>query len=315
MTIPLLVHVGYHKTGTTWLQHVVFPREELGFAVPVDSRTVRNGVVLPHPLSFDVAACQAEMCPPIEQARQVGRVPVVSCEALSGEFLSGGYNCAENAQRLAQIFPNAKILIVIREQRSMIRSAYSQYLKSAGTLSARDWLTQNRSAVSQNRGLFSAEFYQYDRLITIYQTLFGRANVLVLPYEQLKTEPLTFVASIMQFCDLNPSQGKLQRVGTTRAYNRSLSPVSLAVRRRVNVLVRWQNRLLVGRKASKPLTNRRIRLLLERLDSILPNGWVERGRDRLDREIAASVPISFRESNRRTAELTGLNLAEWGYDL
>ena len=31
---PILVHLGYHKTATTWLQSAIFSEERLGFVSP-----------------------------------------------------------------------------------------------------------------------------------------------------------------------------------------------------------------------------------------------------------------------------------------
>ena len=31
-----LIHIGYHKTGTSWLQKHVFLNEEAGFSTPFD---------------------------------------------------------------------------------------------------------------------------------------------------------------------------------------------------------------------------------------------------------------------------------------
>ena len=52
------------------------------------------------------------------------KVPVISHERLSGYPHSGGHDSKEIAHRLAAVFPNAKVVIVIREQKSMILSNY-----------------------------------------------------------------------------------------------------------------------------------------------------------------------------------------------
>ena len=42
-----LVHIGYHKTGTTWLQQHVFTNSALGFTSPVAITTMMERLVAP----------------------------------------------------------------------------------------------------------------------------------------------------------------------------------------------------------------------------------------------------------------------------
>ena len=57
---------------------------------------------------------------------------MVSFPRLSGHPYSGGYDSRMIADRVAEVFPEARILIVIREQRSMIVSTYKQYVNAGG---------------------------------------------------------------------------------------------------------------------------------------------------------------------------------------
>jgi hypothetical protein len=50
----------------------------------------------------------------------------VSSGHLSGHTFSGGLRQQGDRERLWQVFPEARILIVIREQRSVIVSTYKQ---------------------------------------------------------------------------------------------------------------------------------------------------------------------------------------------
>ena len=51
---------------------------------------------------------------------------------LAGQAFSGGYDTKEIADRLKAVFPDGRIVVVVREQRSMIVSTYKQYLKAGG---------------------------------------------------------------------------------------------------------------------------------------------------------------------------------------
>ena len=63
-----------------------------------------------------------------------GLSPVVSFERFSGNPFSGGYDSKEIADRLVRVFPDARVLVIVREQRSMIVSTYKKYVREGGAL-------------------------------------------------------------------------------------------------------------------------------------------------------------------------------------
>ena len=86
----VLLHVGYHKTGSSWLQRRVFAAPESGFEWLGRPWQARQQIVAPHPLAFDPAAARAHYQPEIESAQAKGRIVVFSDERFSGNPHSGG---------------------------------------------------------------------------------------------------------------------------------------------------------------------------------------------------------------------------------
>src|SRR5215218_14466 len=109
-----LLHIGYHKTGTTFLQRRVFP--EPGFSLVAGAKALRPAFVVGDPFGFDPMLVRETFRPAIEKVRERDLVPVLSAERLSGNPHSGGYDSKQIAERLAATFPEARVLIVIREQ-------------------------------------------------------------------------------------------------------------------------------------------------------------------------------------------------------
>ena len=138
----VLVHIGLHKTATSWLQENLFTRMELGFYGPAESRKRRALVKnvghflvadesghLINEWEFDARAVRASLAS--FEARE-GLWPVVSYERLSGHPLSNGFDRQMICHRIKAVFPKARILICIREQRAIILSNYVQYLRNGG---------------------------------------------------------------------------------------------------------------------------------------------------------------------------------------
>src|SRR5262245_39922524 len=114
MISPLL-HVGYHKTGTSWLQSHLFTNERTGLATPFKEHAdIYQHLVHPHALDFDPEACRAHFLRAIANLEDRGLTAVLSAERLCGDMLYGGYDSKELADRMASVFPRGKVLIVVR---------------------------------------------------------------------------------------------------------------------------------------------------------------------------------------------------------
>ena len=59
----------------------------------------------------------------MKRAAESDSTPVLSAERLSGNPHSGGYDSLQTAERLHRLFPQAKVLVVVREQTEEIRLA------------------------------------------------------------------------------------------------------------------------------------------------------------------------------------------------
>ena len=200
--VKLLIHVGYPKTGSSWIQKSLFQNSSAGFAplFGIDSITrgaIMKFLILPNALAFDPAQSLKHFQPAILEVTTGGLVPVLSHERLAGTPHSGGYDSKELTNRLAEVFPRAKVLLVIREQRSMIVSTYKQYVRNGGPCSLRIYLHPPRS--DGRMPLFDFQYFEYHRLVGYYQELFGLSNVLVLPYELFRDYPKEFGSRIMAF--------------------------------------------------------------------------------------------------------------------
>ncbi len=230
MTKKTLIHIGYHKTGTTWLQKHLFANENLGFKRYFSKADIRDHLVMPNALDFDSNAVTELYQSKLDEQNLVS---VVSSERLSGHPHSGGYDSKELAERLQASFPEAKILIVTREPVSAILSCYQQYVKFGGTCALKDYLvpsTRNLPVIP----LFRFKHFDYGRLISYYQDLFGKENVLVLKFEDFRAEPLSFCNAITGFMDLKKIEPGL--LPFSQVTNRKLSAFSSTMVRQVNKL-------------------------------------------------------------------------------
>jgi Sulfotransferase family len=311
---PVLIHIGYHKTATSWLEHLIFDNPESGFRwfhkksrmAPVH-RFIRD-----RPFEFDAEAVRAEFEPLIEEAEAEGLKPVVSFGRLSGHAFSGGFDSKMIADRLKAVFPEARILIVIREQRSVIVSTYKQYVKTGGLCTLEHFLEPAKD--DWRIPEFDYRYYEYHHLIRHYQTLYGRGSVLVLPYERLVRDPRGFVATIAEFAGRPMSDDVLDRLPYDQRSTVAKPALMLGVSRPLNrfgVPTDLNPEPLPGPTAlvELPKTMRRWELWEQPLVQKL----AARSERRLRVRVAEAVGDRYVASNRQTAAITGIDLGAYGW--
>jgi sulfotransferase family protein len=309
-----LVHIGYHKTGTNWLQEEVFADPSTGYRW-LGKRPLSHPVhrlVRDRPLEFDAGALREEFEPMLRSAEDAGLLPVVSFPRLSGHAFSGGYDSQELADRLAAVFPEARVLIVIREQRSMIVSAYKQYVPAGGVCTVERFIAADPESRRVPR--FDFGHFAYDRLIRYYQSLFGRESVLVLPYEQFVRDGRSFVAAIGEFAGRAIPAERLAALPYGKRSNRAQAALAVEWSRPLNMFGRrsdlnpapvFQSKLLFSlAKQIRRLDPATVPVLRDR---------AERSEADLRRVVADAVGDRYVESNRATAELTGIDLSAFGW--
>jgi len=304
-----LVHIGYHKTATTWLQRRVFDDPLCGFRRYPPS-LIAQRLIEPHPFAFDPEACRAELRPWIETAQRADLVPVLSHERLSGYPHSGGFDSLEVLDRVASVLPAARILITIREQGAIIASNYHQYVVDGGACPLERYLDPPQTGPRRVPG-FALEFFQFDRLIEAYRSRFGADRVLVLLYEEFRAQPAEYLTRLGSFAGVNADLGGLNAT-TAQVVNPAPSPSALG-------LLRWVNLLFCANPLHpSPLIPSRAAAFLGTM--------IVRGLDRLPIRIDSSRRVrwekavvarriegAFEESNTRLSESLAVDLESYGY--
>ncbi|HXJ83631.1 MAG TPA: sulfotransferase [Candidatus Methylomirabilis sp.] len=296
-----IVHIGYHKTASTWLQVCVFPYcAGVRYGDPLCNDFVTNLATAPERAFFAEGFRRV-----LRQIESQSSGPLLlSNEGLSGSLWDGDEIGLRNAARLHRVIPAGRIMIVVRRQDEMLRSIHAQYVNEGGTRPLREFVGRS---VEGSR--FSLRHLEYDRLIGRYVELFGRDRVWVVPYEHLRAGRERFLDALCAFL------GAELTAEVSRAWpNHSLSRPSLWLLRSWNRLFRVTrfNRApglaaLPGGKYVRNLMQERVdpvvRRLLNTKDSVMDSRWL------------ADLAAGFAESNSRLQRFCAQPLATWGYPL
>lgn len=306
----ILVHIGFHKTGTSWLQDEVFDRENGDFH-PLSALAHHfvfdmDGFILN---SFDKneAVIREELSKMLQNAPlSTARMPVMSYERLSGSPFAAGVNANSHASRIKNIFPKAKILIIIRKQADVILSGYFQYLTGGGTLGIDKYLYSKHNGL---RPYFTGNHYHYHHIVSGYLDLFGKHQVLVLPYELFKSDKQAYLERIARF---TRQEIKVQEVDIKVYRNKGEHQFTRYHLRFLNAMIKstelnnfsiWHNRLTKG------LSWR----LLNLTKHIIPASWDQALKAELHAKISAYVAGRYEKSNGKLNALIDDDLRDYGY--
>lgn len=307
-----IVHIGVHKTATSWFQQHYYPF--VRSHRQVDRIAVRRAFLAPTAFGFDAAAARRALA--LDDA---GALPALICEEdLSGVLHNGGLTSAliakEVGVRLAAAIPDAQIVIFVREQASLAAACYQQYLREGGTYGPRRYLfPADYRHLTRERPFKTPRFevsqFAHAGLVGWYDALFGRENVHVFAYEAFARDRSRFLDAYraalgLEVAPLPPSP----RVNAS--YGRWLMPVARAL----NLLTARSvadKRTLVHVPYWYPVRKR----ILDGLAGVPVLGRPPSPAELFGGEAVAWMRGTFAADNARLAARMGVDLAGLGYAL
>jgi len=135
---------------------------------------------------------------------------VISSEGLTGDLFYKSWNSKYIADRIKSLFPNARILIVIRNQYDLLRSLYGHFIREGGAIDLYECLRfdgENFKAIDVDYSIWDhtihLDTFAFRNLISYYASLFGKNNISVLPMEYIFKDPQFYIQKINNFLQMD----------------------------------------------------------------------------------------------------------------
>lgn len=312
----LLVHIGYYKTATTWLQRFLFNGGAGLFDVVLERDEVLRQIANLRDYEFTSERIRALLKKRMDRTIHRNRIPVISEERLCGRAFSGldgGILC----RRLGTIAPEAKILICVREQKAMVSSMYAHTLRrTCFQVSLNSFLNHERYDGRWYAPIFKRSFLEYDTLVKLYMDAFGSSNVAVLPYEMFLQDKWKFIEKLYSFVGREVPLCR-KDTGFFDVRVNADGPISQKI---ISRSVR------TGATCSKrlPVLSNIIYLALPpRFRKFIHNALIMKLAQKSELRIRARIAKTIKKelggvyckSNRRLSQLIGWDLNEYGYEM
>lgn len=201
-TYQVFFHVGYPKAASTSLQRNLFLNHpDINYLSPqiwynfydnlkfLDSVLDRNNL---KNNPKDILENQ------IKTYFKLNQKNVFSDERMIDQFSDEQLDNTSKANRIKLCIPNAKIIIMIRNQIDLIRSWYDFLFPDT---SLDKWLTKLFN--NQQQGYRFLECLNFYETVSFYHYLFGKENVKILLFEELKYEPNLFCRKLSDFMEIS----------------------------------------------------------------------------------------------------------------
>lgn len=306
-----IIHVGYHKSASTFLQQQIFPFLPINYVFFAgDKRQYLDMIESEDGLDPD--AIRAWLDDEISRKYKEGRrsITLLSHEELSGH--PHGYRNISpftTAKNLKSVFPDAKILVIVRNQLDYITSLYTYRVAIKGyeTRSFARFLNEEGE-----KGLF--DHLEYHGLIEFYHQIFGPEKVAVLPLELLLAKPEMFYHRLFEFLEVPPQDFKNARPSNVSTKRLAIldfwRPINYLFGQILNLL-----RLVLGKRPGNFPRFRSSFYALKRTLTGVLNKLLARSKQLEILESSGFAPVveRFAESNHRLNRLLNTDLALLGY--
>ena len=107
---------------------------------------------------------------------------LISSEGFTGtiqpQYFGSGVFIELIAKRIARYVENPKIILILRNQKDAIRSLYKDDIQFGYNCHFNEWIDERLK-------INSLDYFKYDKIVELYQLIFGEENVKVFFYENI----------------------------------------------------------------------------------------------------------------------------------
>ena len=226
------------------------------------------------------------------------RTMLISDEALTGHHIKTEFPNRSQIARRLKAAGVSKIIISIRNQVDVLESTYKQYIKSGGVLKVSKFFDLDDNL----NPYFYINYFNYEKIISLYSKIFGVENVLVIQFEKMLENKTEFSKRLARF--LHVENTDFRDALNLPTVNNSLSNFSTKSLRVINHFTynTFRPSSLIHRKLSTSLFYK----ILKRID-------IPKGKNKLIAKYEDEIRTHFAASNAALIQNYNIKLHEKYY--
>lgn len=249
MRKTVYIHVGYHKTATTFLQKSIYPKLKNQITYLSRAHVQAYLYDIRHKKLSDKAITGLRNG--FESMMEAEKPLLISYEGLSGNPMSTKKKVKDNhtiLKDLRRVFPeesyDVHIIAGVRRQLDLLTSLYVQYVHQGGYKQApavfEEW---------EQLGVLNG-YYYFSYMERIIQ-LFGKSNYYLMQYERFREDEMTELRNLLQYMGVT----EVPEYSTSKV-NRSYGTMQVKAARKMNYFLKtpFNPEAPVPTKRGRPLS-------------------------------------------------------------
>ena len=206
------------KCASTFLQKEIFPHLNDIYYLNLNEKanSIITEMVFANHLTFNLEKCKEQLHNIIDEIPE--NKILISHEGFFGHLMYNFIDSYSSGKILKEIFPEAKILLIVRKQDDLLESAFTYALMLGYRNSCNTFLNYDK-----NNKKFLNYRYQMTAPLNIdvkilnllryadyYSELFGQKNLNILPFEMIKEDKESFVKKVLDVLSSKQDMSELR---------------------------------------------------------------------------------------------------------
>ena len=298
--MKVYIHLGLHKTASTFLQKIFFIKyaEESGYInIRKDFPEFIDYILNCNDLEFDEKKAKKLFFHKIEGLENTKIKITFSDEQFCGSPWDNAKDRKRSFDRLNELFPSAKYILVFRNQEDMTESLYLQYIKTGGSANWMKFSNHTKHPLEFSR----KSYLNYGDYVEYIISKVGKQRIFCLYYEDMINNPLNFLSEMANIIDFEIDKDINKIVN--RRENKSLTPC-------LSILFILLNKIFSSIRQPFNLLPRRSRTYIMKLIIMI---FPYKNKGFLDRKELRTFCEEPKRKNHVLAKISNRDLSKMGY--
>lgn len=197
----IFIHTGYIKTGTTWLQNMIFNNNEnINYLGKTEEDYPQWLINWHYYDQYYFEQNIGNIRKEIDTLIDPEKPNLISSEV----FTAPGGQILNQARRIKEIVNNPKIILTLRHPLALIYSYYKDNINNGACLSSLedsiDW-KRTPFVFFKRKPIYLPDFF-FNETIDAYENMFGRENICVLKFEDMVSNTSEFFNKLGKFMNV-----------------------------------------------------------------------------------------------------------------